>query len=121
MRKFLAGAFRPKPHTIRKLRCKPQLERLEDRLAPAGNILVSTNGLSTQLLQEYTPSGTLVQSQDIPAGGVAEDARDLVADSTGSILLYNGTFDPYLSTLSTSGTWSHQTYSGWSTVNTVSY
>ena len=39
-----------------------------------------------------------MRSVAIPPGGVAEDARDLAADASGNILVYNGTFDPYLST-----------------------
>src|SRR5262249_4859030 len=98
------------------------VELLEDRLVPAANLLVSTDGAAPQqLLQEYTSGGTLVRSLAIPPGGPAEDARDLVADSSGNILVYNGTFSPYLSTYSTSGSWSHQTFAGWSTVNNVSY
>src|SRR5262249_18284514 len=98
------------------------VELLEDRLVPAANLLVSTDGAAPQqLLQEYTSGGTLVRSLAIPPGGPAEDARDLVADSSGNILVYNGTFSPYLSTYSSSGSWSHPTFAGWSTFNTVSY
>jgi len=122
MRNLLKALFANKSRTIRKLPTrKLELERLEDRLAPAGNILVSTNGPGLQqLLQEYTPGGTLVQAVEIPPAGAWEDARDLVADAAGNILVYNGTFDPYLSTYA-AGAWNHQTYSGWSTVNNVSY
>ena len=89
-----------------------ELEHLEDRVVPAGNILVSTDGAGAQqLLQEYTPAGALVSSVGIPPGGTAENARDLVADGSGNVLVYNGTFDPYLSTYG-SGAWSHTTYSG---------
>ena len=57
----------------------------------------------------------------IPPGGPQEDARDLAAGPDGRVHVYNGTFDPYLSTLDTAGAWSHRTYAGWSTVNNTRY
>ncbi len=100
---------------------RPVLENLESRLPLAGNLLVSTDGPAQQLFQEYTPAGSLVQSVAIPPGGTAENARDLVADDSGNVLFYNGTFSPYLTTRSAEGDWSHVTYAGWSTVNNISY
>src|SRR5437868_5038637 len=110
MRKLFSAIFGRKPRMIRKLYTpRPELEPLEDRVVPAGNILVSTDGPAPQqLFQEYTPAGALVRSVAIPPGGVAEDARDLAADANGNILAYNGTFDPYLSTYA-GGSWSQTT------------
>ena len=45
----------------------------------------------------------------------------MLADATGNVFLYNGTFDPYRSAYSTAGTWAHRTHSGWSTVNSTMY
>jgi hypothetical protein len=124
MKTILNALFSRKPRTSRKpkSRRQPVFETLEDRLAPAANILVSIDGsYPQQLLKEYTPGGTLVRSLTIPPGGSQEEARDLVADAAGNIHVYNGTFDPYLSTLSPANTWSHRTHSGWSTVNSTTY
>src|SRR5262245_37272750 len=122
MRNLLTALVQRKLRTCRKSHDRrPTLEILEDRLTPAGNILVSTDGpAAQQLLQEFTPAGSLVRSVAIPPGGPAEDARDLVSDPSGNVLVFNGTNDPYLSTYA-GGSWSQATYPGWSTVNTVGY
>jgi hypothetical protein len=88
----------------------------------SGNVLVSTNGL----VREYTPTGTLVRSLSVPYPGGSrpgtESVRDVVVTPEGNVEVYNGTFDPYLTRLDVaSGTWTHRTYPGWSTVNNVSY
>ncbi|WP_154224326.1 hypothetical protein [Marinicella rhabdoformis] len=54
-------------------------------------------------------------SQDI-----SESARDAVKLSDGTLLVYNGTFDPNLSVYS-NNVWSDLTFSGWSTVNNGTY
>ncbi len=89
----------------------------------SGNILISTS----KVLYEYTPAGVFVQSFPIPypTGPYppTEYARD-IAVRTGDpgVHVYNGTFDPYLSTLdTTTSMWSHETFAGWSTVNNGSY
>jgi hypothetical protein len=86
-----------------------------------GNLLVSTD----ESVYEYSPSGELVQSISVPyPGDDLTDAgvRDITVDRNGNIRAYNGTFDPFLSTFDVSSeTWSHVTYSGWSTVNNISY
>ena len=86
-----------------------------------GNLLISTS----EQLYEYTPNGTLVQSYPIPYPGTdpsTESARDIVATPSGDVFVFNGTFRPFLSTLSTStDTWQHQTHEGWSIVNNGSY
>ena len=57
-----------------------------------------------------------------PMSGDSQNPRDLVVSNDGQIHLYNGTFDPYVSTYSpNTNSWSHQTHSGWSTINNVSY
>lgn len=89
----------------------------------AGNLVISTD----DVLYEYTPAGVFVQSFAIPyATGpypVLEYARDIAisVDKT-EIHVYNGTYEPYVSTLDLSTSlWSHQTFAGWSTANNVSY
>jgi hypothetical protein len=78
-------------------------------------------------LLEYTLAGALVQSTSIPYPGGAsctpcEHARDVAVPGFDRAHVYNGTFDPYMSTFNAAtGTWSHQTYSGLSTANNVSY
>lgn len=92
------------------------LETLEDRLAPAGNIFTILQSGSTQLLKEFTPDGILVNSTVVPPGGPAEQARDLIVGPDGDIHVFNGTNNPYLSTFDTAtSTWSHLTHPGWST------
>ena len=85
-----------------------------------GNILVS-DGRS---VLEYTPAGVLVQTVPVPYPGpdpFTENTRDLVSDE-GDVHVYNGTFDPYLSTYDfATEQWRHDTHPGWSTVNNVSY
>lgn len=111
------------PLTRRSGHRRPNLEHLEERLAPTANILVTTDGsFPQQALKEFTPAGALVRSVVVPPGGAAEDARDLLLDTSGNVLIYNGTNDPYLSTYNLAGgTWAHRTHSGWSTTNNVSY
>ncbi len=97
---------------------RPRLgfEVLEDRLAPAANLLVSVDGPSTQQsLREYTQQGALVQTLAIPPGGAQQDARDLVAGADGRVHVFNGTSPSYLSSYDpAAGTWDHRTHTGWS-------
>ncbi len=106
-------------------RRRPSLETLQERLAPAGNLLVTVAGAYPQhLVREYTPTGGLVRAVNIPPtpGSSFDYARDLVADASGKIYVYNGTFTPYLATYDpTPATWTQTTYAGWSTVSNVSY
>ena len=87
-----------------------------------GNILVSEN----EMLNEYTPEGVLVDSRSIPypTGDhpISESARDSVRDEAGDIHVFNGTFDPYLTTLRVeTESWEHHTHPQWDTANNVSY
>jgi hypothetical protein len=86
------------------------------------HILVCTN----DILYVYTQTGELLESYEIPypiePQPITEYARDIIPRSKNTIFVYNGTFDPYLSILDlNSGTWTHTTYSGWSSVNGVPY
>jgi hypothetical protein len=105
-------------------RRRPTLEHLEDRLVLSGDVLVSTaSTYPQQVFQEFTAAGGLVRTVNIPAppGTSGDTARDLIQDSTGNVLVYNGTFTPALAIYSPSTGWTQQGYSGWSTVNNVSY
>jgi hypothetical protein len=106
-------------------RRKPAVEALEDRLVPAGNLLVTVAGPYPQhLFREYTPTGALVRSVNIPPtpGSSFDYARDLVEDPSGKVYIYNGTFTPYLAAYDpTTNSWTQTTYAGWSTVSNVSY
>ncbi|ETX02789.1 MAG: hypothetical protein ETSY1_02255 [Candidatus Entotheonella factor] len=85
-----------------------------------GGILAQTG----DVIYEYDANNTLLSSVSIPYPGTSstESARDLVVDSQGLVHVYNGTFDPYLSTYDpANGTWTHVTFEGWSTVNNQSY
>src|SRR4029079_15229269 len=90
-----------------------------------GDLLITQN----DTLFEYTRGGTLVQSAGIPYPHPelasclpCEAARDVAVLDAGRAALYNGTFDPYLSTFDAASlAWTHQTFVGLSTVNNVSY
>lgn len=106
------------------------VERLETRLALAaftpGNLLVSSapfNGEPT--LYEYAPEGgSPVQTVAIenPTRVATERPRDLVYDANGDVQIYNGTFDPRLTTYDpVAGTFEHARFPSWTTGNAVSY
>lgn len=88
----------------------------------AGNLLVVDSPSRT--LREYTRGGTLIQTLPIPLSGTdpPEHPRDLVALDGARVMIYNGTFTPLLSLYdSASGTWTHQSEPGWSTINNSRY
>jgi hypothetical protein len=101
-----------------------RVEGLEDRFCPAAfdpqNLLVVTGST----LREYTPAAALVQSFDIPYPGTGdtETPRDVVVGPDAQAHVYNGSLNPYLSSLDpVAGTWTHLTLPGWSTLNVVGY
>ncbi len=104
---------------------RPALEVLEDRLAPAGDILATVAGPYPQhQFREYTPTGSLVRSVVVPPtpGNTFDYARGIVEDPSGKVYVYDGTFTPYLATYNPSNSsWAQNTYAGWSTVSNVSY
>jgi hypothetical protein len=101
------------------------LEILEDRLVPAGNLLVTVAGPYPQhQFREYTPAGALVRTVNIPPtpGSSFDYARDLVQDPAGNVSVYDGTFTPYLATYHpATASWTQITYPGWSTVSNLTY
>lgn len=81
-----------------------------------GNLLVTFQ----DNLYELTPAGTQIQLLAIDS--VSETARDVVLDRSGLAAIYNGTFSPQLSLLEpVTVSWAHLPFTGWSTVNNVSY
>src|SRR5947207_13837706 len=66
MRKLLSWLGTSKPRKARRL----AVEWLEDRLTPAGNILVTTagSGSSLQVVKEFTPAGTQVRQLTVGSG-----------------------------------------------------
>jgi PKD repeat protein len=108
-------------------RARLRLDALEPRAVPA-NLLVSyTDAANQERVAEYTPAGALVGSaRAVPPNGGADtgfpDARDLVRAADNTWLVFNGTFDPTLAVYTPgTGGWTQTPYSGWSTVNNVSY
>src|SRR5262249_57010304 len=95
------------------------IECLEERTLLAGNLLADVAGT----LREYTPQGALVSSHTVPAApGGERDARGLSVDPSGNVNIYDGTFTPALATYApATDSFSFQTFSGWSTVNNISY
>jgi hypothetical protein len=59
----------------------------------------------------------------VPGGPIdSGGARDITVDGKNRLAVYNGTFDPYLSTYDPAdGSWTHHTFPGWSTVDNVTY
>jgi hypothetical protein len=97
-----------------------RLDRLEDRLTPAGNVLAVIKPLhGDQQIQEFAPDGSLVRTLTPPRTG---GARDVIVGPNGDIHLYVG--NEYLSggdlptELDTyhaaTGTWTSWTVPGWS-------
>jgi hypothetical protein len=90
----------------------------------AGIVLIVTQdyepGVYPSRVIEMTRGGSIVQSIPFPRPG-DDEARDLVVDRHGSLQVFNGTFDPYLSTYDPAGVWTHHTYAGWSIINNGTY
>ncbi len=73
---------------------------------------------------EYTTSGTLVNSFTVPPTPSDDGPlRGLAIDANGNVAIYNGTFSPYLSTLSlaTGTLLNNSTYTGWDTVGSSDF
>src|SRR5262245_58600479 len=89
-----------------------------DPLTP-GNLLI-THG---NRLEEYTPAGVLVQGLTVPPQGCdTVQLRSLVLDVHGNVQIYNGTFNPALTTYNpVAGTFASHFFLGLSTVANVTY
>lgn len=122
------------PGTTRRLACAGVLALLA-ACGPAananaaaflpGNLLVITQEVGNytypSYLIEVTETGQEIQRFLIPRPG-DERARDVVVDVQGRAQVYNGTFDPRLSTFDpAAGTWEHRTLDGWSCINNTTY
>jgi MYXO-CTERM domain-containing protein len=72
-------------------------------------------------IREYTPAGTLVQTIAVPypPGGTRPSfasVLDVATHPDGSVSVYDGQFDPYLSTLQpATNVWTHYQLAGWNT------
>ena len=91
---------------------------------PYRNLLINTNASPDNgRLYEYSLSGTRVNDTSIqPVAGGDYPIRDLVLDSSGKIQIFNGTFNPYLTTIDeVAGTRADHTVTGWSTANVGSF
>ena len=105
------------------------LELLEQRdcpttltqpFTPTDVVVVTGNTMN-----EYTPSGSLVQSFPVVYPGVlppTDEARGVVVDPSGVALVLNGNSSPYLSAVDpATQTWAHVTASGWSLADVPGY
>jgi sugar lactone lactonase YvrE len=97
-----------------------QLEALEDRLVPAGDILV-TGSLSNvgNVFQEYTPAGALVRTLTVPPppNDSFTSVASIAQDANGNVYVWDGRSTLALAVYNAqSGDWSQLTYpQGWST------
>lgn len=115
-------------HRIRSSR-RLFLESLENRQLLAaftpGNILVSSAPFDQPaMLLEYTPTGELVQSVVVPhpTNSNIDKARDIVVDRSGKVEIYNGSYNPRLTTFDpVSGSFSHTNFPTWDTSSHVTY
>ncbi len=86
-----------------------------------GNLLAVSDGV----VREYTPAGVETQNMLIlypEAASAREVVRDIVVYGNGHLGTYNGTFEPFLSTLAPdTATWWQPICSGWSTVDRPGY
>lgn len=103
--------------------CFPSFVTHASQLTP-GNILISAE--FDRRLYEYTRTGQLVQSYTVPypvsPTPTIEVTRDVIVTPDGLAHIFNGTGDPYLTTLNPlNNTWSHRTHTGWSTINNITY
>lgn len=105
-----------------------RMEVLEDRTLLSGNLLVDAfvSGDTNGTLMQFTQQGRLVSSVQVPIPPGSTDpghqARGLSVDPSGNIDIYDGTFAPALATYApAANSWSYQYFSGWDTVNNVSY
>lgn len=94
------------------------------------SILVShTTGNGRGEIIEFTRTGTVLQSflvQNASGFGFSSDLRDLEMDRYGRLQIFNGTFSPYLTTLTPqlapgAATFAHHTFAGWSVVANTAY
>jgi hypothetical protein len=78
----------------------------------AGSLLISeTNGGADGIIFEYSRTGTLLQTFHVPpAPGGDSGVQSIVLDGDGRIEVYNGTFSPYLTTVTPSAGPGNATY-----------
>lgn len=96
--------------------------------APAGGVPISPGNLvisQENVLYEITRDGTIVQTISVPhpAGPrpLPEYVRDVAIDRDGNLVVYNGTYDAYVSTYDVdTESWSHQTAEGFGSAMSLS-
>jgi hypothetical protein len=86
------------------------------------NVLVGDDSNGVGRVREYTQGGVLVRTltyANTPGSG----SRDIIADAFGNVHIFNGTFEPVLTSINrSSGAIVAQTgVSGWSTVGNVTF
>jgi len=84
-----------------------------------GNLLI-TNDKTDSGVCEFTPAGKLVQQLRVPLidkGTAGKERRGLAVDGKGRLHIFNGTWQPYLSTYDPASGWSHHRIPGWTTAN----
>jgi hypothetical protein len=101
---------------------------LEDRNLLSGDLLIDAQvpGLNLWNLMEYTQQGAFVSLQPVALAPGSTDTiphgRGLSVDPTGNINIFDGSSNPFLATYSSgANSWSYRTFSGWSTVNNLTY
>ncbi len=85
---------------------------------PYRNLLVSTNAsFNNPRLYEYSPAGTRVNDTSVqPLPGGDYPTRDLVVDELGAVHIFDGTFEPSLTTIDElHGSRQDHSFPGWST------
>jgi hypothetical protein len=97
------------------------------RLYASVNEFTGAQFAPVYLAEVFTDTQTATKFFDVPLPGTNnlqndDWARDLLVDQFGDVRLYNGTFDPYLLSLDiSSGSYTQETFDGWSSVNDSTY
>jgi hypothetical protein len=79
-----------------------------------GNVLISDPFFLGRSVIEYQPDGTLVQTIQVPQPTYGGSAGGITFDGQGLLWLYNGDFQPYLSSWdSHQDIWMHRSCPGW--------
>ncbi|HND51363.1 MAG TPA: Ig-like domain-containing protein [Pirellulaceae bacterium] len=126
---FWRNVARTKQNKQQRARRRLVAESLESRLALAafndGNLLVTNSPFDqTPMLYEYTVDGQQVQAVPLthPSGVATERPRDVVVDMNGNAQIFNGTYDPKLTTYDpVAGTFVDTTVPYWTTGNNITY
>ncbi len=83
-------------------------------------VLATDFGISSESRIAQGDEISFTATVEVPANDGFGAARDAVKLSDGTLLVYNGTFEPVLSVYA-NGIWADLDFAGWSTANNVSY